>query len=142
MPITWPSVLTRGPPELPGEMEASVCSHRLYWLCWGRKRRVQEMMPMETERDSPQGAPMAMTKSPSFNCEESPNWAMGRAEDFSVSWSCTRARSVSLSEPTSLASKARPSYSRQRISTALSTTCQLVSTSPLVEMMTPLPATS
>ena len=88
---------------------------------------------METERLRPQGAPMAMTKSPSLSCR-------GVAErrrsgsgwpSASGSFSCSRARSVSLSVPTTLASSARPSNSRQRTSTALSTTCQLVSTSPV-----------
>ena len=35
-PTTSPWVFTRGPPELPGLIEASVCSHELYSLDPGR----------------------------------------------------------------------------------------------------------
>ena len=32
MPMICPLMLTSGPPELPGEIDASVCNHRLYSL--------------------------------------------------------------------------------------------------------------
>ncbi len=38
-------------------------------------RLEQEMIPMETDRDKPHGAPMAITKSPSLTSSESPSSA-------------------------------------------------------------------
>src|SRR5512140_150570 len=77
IPITSPSVFTSGPPEFPGEIDASVCSQIEYWLDVGRYRRVHEMIPSDTLRDSPHGAPMAITKSPSSSFSESPSRAKG-----------------------------------------------------------------
>src|SRR5690606_42094967 len=54
LPISW--VLTSGPPELPGLIEASVCTQRLYSLVVSRYRRVHETMPIDTERFMPHGA--------------------------------------------------------------------------------------
>ncbi len=97
---------------------------------------------MLTDRLSPQGAPMAMTKSPSVRDSDSPRVAWGRGGEFSGSSSLRRATSVSLSAPRTRALKARPSYRRQRTSVALSTTCQLERISPSGLMTTPLPLTS
>jgi hypothetical protein len=104
MPMTSPSVLTSGPPELPGLMAASVWSHRLYSLTPGRNRRVQDTMPMLTLRDMPHGAPIAITKSPSLSRAESPSFAKGGGDSPGLSLSWSSERSTSLSVPTIFAS--------------------------------------
>ena len=97
---------------------------------------------MLTERLRPHGAPIAMTKSPSVRVADWPRVAWGRGLAPAGSSSFSRATSVSLSEPRTLALYACPSYKRHRTSVALSTTCQFESTSPSALMRTPLPEVS
>ena len=61
------------PPESHADkIDASVWSHSEYSLEPGRYRLVHETMPIDTDRASPHGAPIAITKSPSFSFAESP----------------------------------------------------------------------
>ena len=83
-----------------------------------------------------------MAKSPSVSLSAGANVANGSGLALAGSFSRSRARSVSLSVPTTVAVMAWLSSNRQRTSVALSTTCQLVTTSPAAEISTPLPHTS
>ena len=76
-PITWPAMLSSGPPLLPGLIAASV------WIalmkdCWlpsppgltGRLRALT--MPLVTLDSSPSGAPTAITWSPTTTSLDEP----------------------------------------------------------------------
>ena len=67
MPITWPSSLISGPPELPWLMAASVwMAPRIWTSPWSEpmSRFRAETMPVVTVRVSPSGFPIATTGSP------------------------------------------------------------------------------
>ncbi len=80
MPTTSPRMLTRGPPELPGLIAASV------WMALMKAVLAESpadtgrlsalMMPVVTVEDRPSGAPTATTCSPTWTSSESPK---GRA---------------------------------------------------------------
>ena len=80
MPMTWPQLLIRGPPELP-EFRAA-----LVWIRFmGRPltltfRLMAETMPsvMVPRYSTPRGSPMATTLSPTRRASESPNSALSR----------------------------------------------------------------
>ena len=95
MPITLPSMLIRGPPLLPGLMEASVwrkLSNGPDWML----RPLALRMPAVTVFPRPKGLPMARTHSPTSILSELPKFRNGRgASAFTLS----RAMSVSSSVP-------------------------------------------
>ena len=76
-PITWPQRSTRGPPELPGLMGASV------WIIGsseipGSVRLRPLTIPRVIVWSRPMGLPMATTSSPTLMPDESPSLAAGQ----------------------------------------------------------------
>ena len=69
-PMTSPSILNSGPPELPTLIAASVCKKSSYVP--RSDRFLAEMMPAETENPRPWGFPIASTGSPTLTCSLSP----------------------------------------------------------------------
>ena len=67
MPITWPSMLNSGPPELPRLIAASVWMKSSYWPWWMSRPRA-ETMPAVTVPPRPNGLPIASTQSPTRDC--------------------------------------------------------------------------
>ena len=137
MPISSPLRLTSAPPELPGLMLASVWMK--FWKpAPGRLLRpTAEMIPLVTVWPTPNGLPIATTKSPI--CRRS-LFAIGIAVR-SCAGIRIRATSVSGSEPTNSARRVRPSARFTETSSASSTTWLLVSTSPRwASMITPEPS--
>ena len=63
MPITWPSMLNSGPPELPRLIAASVWMKSSYGP-WRMSRPRAETMPAVTVPPRPNGLPIASTQSP------------------------------------------------------------------------------
>src|SRR5262245_2751715 len=135
MPMTSPLMLTRGPPEFPGLMAASVCRKSSKGPC-PIERPLALMMPAVTVCCRPKGDPMARTQSPTFILSESPRFAAGKAPP-----PCRRstARSVRRSTPASLALYFLPSAVTASISLARSTTWALVRTGPAGSTITPEP---
>ena len=76
IPMTSPSMLTSGPPELPRLIAASVWMNDSYSLMPTAFRSRAEMMPVVTLWLSSNGEPTAMTSSPTFSLVLSP---LGRA---------------------------------------------------------------
>ncbi len=72
MPITSPSMLTSGPPELPRLIGASVWMNDSYSLIPTEFRSRAEMMPVVTLWLSSNGEPTAMTSSPTLSLLLSP----------------------------------------------------------------------
>ena len=130
MPITWPSRLTSGPPELPGLIEASVCRksvksarRRLRRAPRARAPRARRWSPCG---ESPNGLPIAITVSPISRSALLPSGVAGRPFASTLS----TARSASRSAPSTVASSSRPSRVVTRIRDAPSMTCSLVTTMP------------
>ncbi len=71
IPTTSPDMLTRGPPELPGLIAASVCRKSSKGP-WPIERPLALMMPAVTVCWRPKGDPMASTQSPTLILSESP----------------------------------------------------------------------
>ena len=86
------------------------------------ERPSAETMPEVTVWPKPKGLPIASTMSPTRSVSEEPKVVAGR----SVASTCSTARSVSGSLPTTLASSFLPSESDTSISSAASTTWLLV----------------
>jgi hypothetical protein len=101
-------MFSRGPPELPGLIGASI------WIIFGIEYCEPELgsegmilpspliIPAVIDPDSPNGLPIAAICSPTLNFAESPN---GNGVSLSFGTSCTynTARSVKGSEPINLA---------------------------------------
>ena len=107
MPITWPSPLISGPPELPGLIAASVwitseIEKPLGAWIW---RWSAETMPLVTVRSRAKGLPMATTGSPTCTLAESPS---GSGLAPSVLSTLRRAMSLEGSEPTTWAFCSEP----------------------------------
>ncbi len=68
MPISSPSMSTRAPPELPGLIGASVWMKEPESLMPVSVRFKAEMMPLVTVWPTPNGLPMASTRSPTCCC--------------------------------------------------------------------------
>jgi hypothetical protein len=112
MPTTLPFMSTRGPPEFPGLMEASVWIHTLKIPVSspvgrrnpsGRVRSVLLTTPKLTLRAWDRGAPMARTRSPTCTSPECPSVAQvtpGALRCTSSMSSWRRATSVQGSDPT------------------------------------------
>ena len=136
MPITSPCMFTRGPPELPGLIAASVWrkSSNGPWPIW---RALALMIPAVTVACRPNGEPTASTQSPTWTRSESPTFAARNVPLPSSSRSV--ARSVFRSSPTIFALCLLPSSVITSMSVARSTTCALVRAIPLGSTMTPEP---
>src|SRR5260370_14762640 len=67
MPITSPSMLTRGPPELPGLMAASVWMKDWNWRFGTMLRPLAETMPAVTGARDPKGLPNPRTPAATCN---------------------------------------------------------------------------
>ncbi len=155
-PTTRPSRSTSGPPELPGLIAASCCTHLVNRPVRPRSKAISSTssppsdvktrsvlltMPSVTDRDNAKGEPIAITVSPTTNPSESPKAATGNfspGSSFEVSMRIT-ARSVSGSSPTMVAGSSRLSASVTRNLRPSLTTCWLVSTYPSSLRMVPLP---
>ncbi len=104
IPMTCPRVLMRGPPELPGLIDASVwiMSTDVPTVPSVRARPLYETTPTVTLfPPRPNGLPIAMTHSPTSVWSESPS---SRAVRGSLGSIFTSATSVRGSRPTSFAS--------------------------------------
>ena len=103
-------------------------------------RPLAETIPAVTVACNPNGLPTASTQSPTCMLSEFPSFAMGNEWSTSI---LITARSVSWSEPITLASCCTPggsSCNRTRIRSAFSTTCRLVTMNPLASTITPDPS--
>ncbi len=119
-PMSCPSMLRSGPPELPGLIDASV---------WMKSKSVRspalklrctaETTPVVTVFASPNGLPMAMTVSPMRRSSERPGATNGIRSCVS---SFSTARSDDGSVPTVFAPSSRPSTSCTRKRAPRSTT--------------------
>src|SRR3989338_7867318 len=137
MPITSPLILKRGPPELPGLMEASVWINLANGaLASPITRPFAEITPTVTVFSNPKGLPTAIAQSPCSDLSESPSTANGSESLFLI---LITARSVRSSLPTTLALNFLPSTSLTTISSASPTTWLLVRISPSLLIMTPEP---
>ncbi|OYX65396.1 MAG: phosphoserine phosphatase SerB [Rhizobiales bacterium 32-66-11] len=105
MPMTSPSMLNSGPPELPRLMAASVCRKLSYGPALMLRLRA-ETTPTVRVPPRPNGLPMAITQSPTRILSESPNFT-----EVSGLSGFTRnsARSVFVSRPISSALSLEPS---------------------------------
>ncbi len=103
IPITWPRVLSRGPPELPGLMAASVwiISTLVCWTPRGKSRPLKDTTPTVTLLPRPKGLPIAITHSPTSTWSES---AISMTVRGSLGSIFSSATSVRASRPTSFAS--------------------------------------
>src|SRR5215213_9012055 len=142
MPTTAPLRSTRGPPELPGLIAASVCTARYtasFLLPDRTGRAVLDTMPLVTDSDRPRGAPAATTAWPT--CSES-DLAKTAGVRFCCPSTLMTARSLVSELPTTVAGTVRPSPKVTVMvppSEAPSTTCALVRMWPSLSMTTPLP---
>ncbi len=124
MPTTSPRAFTSGPPELPGLMAASVWSRPSNGvpLGPGRLRSSALTMPSDTLRSKRKGFPMATTSWPTaMDAGSASGSCTSEASD-----TCTTARSVAGSEPTSSPFVASPPGSRIRSALPLPATWWLV----------------
>ena len=106
MPTSWPLMLISAPPELPGLIAASV---------WMKKpksdtptcvRASAETMPLVVVWPTPNGLPMASTRSPICSASESPMAITGNGSGDSI---FSTARSSDSSCSSTLLSNSRPS---------------------------------
>ncbi len=144
IPTTRPERSTRGPPEFPGLMAASV------WIKSSRVRTAPPGVPASIARpmadtipevtDGPpsraRAKPRATTVSPSPSWSESPSSTIGSPSASILS----TARSALGSPPMARASKSRPSAVKTSMLRAPSTTWKLVTTTPSSRTMNPVPA--
>src|SRR5829696_4378083 len=139
MPTTWPRPLTRAPPELPGEMAASVwmrsTSERMPCSAEpGISRCRPEMMPAVMVFWNPSGLPIATASSPMAG---SCSWKV--AGSRSLRSTSTTARSVSGSVARTRPPARWPSKKATSTSRTSPTTWALVTTTPSLDQTTPLP---
>ncbi len=137
-PITSPLALTKGPPELPGLIAASVWMSRVSRLpdnCSSRSKA--ETIPVVTDGVSPRpnALPMARTSSPTSTSEDLPSLADGRSSPSIL----RTARSLVGSCCTNSAVFTVPSESMTVIFAASSTTWAFVTTCPSALIMNPVP---
>ncbi len=135
MPITSPSMLNSGPPELPRLIAASVWMKSSYGP-WRMSRPRAETMPAVTVPPRPNGLPIASTQSPTRSASESPNCT---AVSGLSGFTCSRAMSPVSSRPSTLAFSEVLSCKVTVISSAPSITWLLVTTMPEASMMKPDP---
>jgi hypothetical protein len=141
IPITRPAASSRGPPELPGLIEASVWMTLEIWKPLGASiwRCLAETMPVVTVRERPKGLPMAIAGSPTLTSSESPSGSGWRSSTSEGSIFST-ARSVEGSRPRTFASICSPFSSKRTVTlSAPSTTWALVRTVPWRSTTNPEP---
>ena len=124
MPITCPSMLNSGPPELPRLIAASVCRKSSYWPWWMSRPRA-ETMPAVTVPPRPNGLPIARTQSPTRDWPESPKSTVGSGLS---ALTFSKARSPPSSRPTISAFSVVLSCRVMETSSAPSITWLLVTT--------------
>src|SRR5512133_2986899 len=136
---TAPRPLTRAPPELPGEMAASVwtrsTSERMPCSAEpGISRCRPEMMPAVMVFWNPSGLPIATASSPTAG---SCSWKVAGRRSFRST--STTARSVSGSVARTRPPARRPSKKATSTVRTSPTTWALVTTTPSLDQTTPLP---
>ena len=140
MPIRSPSMSTSAPPELPGLMAASVWMKDPESEMPVSVRFSAEMMPLVTVWPTPNGLPIASTRSPTCCCSLSSIGRVGRrSPTFS---SLSTAMSERASASTTVAGNSRRSFSTTLIAWAPSMTWLLVTTMPSARTITPDPTDS
>ena len=82
-PITWPSMLNTGPPELPGFTGASIC-RKLSKGPAPRSRPSAEIIPAVTDPRRPNGLPAERIQSPTSIRRESPQATAGSGPPASI----------------------------------------------------------
>src|SRR5438128_6249472 len=104
IPTTSPLIFSKGPPELPGLIGASIWIMLgiEYWEPEGRSLPSPLIIPAVIEPDRPNGLPIAAICSPTSNVAELPN-ANGTSVSFGTSSAYNTARSVKGSDPINLA---------------------------------------
>jgi hypothetical protein len=126
MPTSRPSMSSSAPPELPGLIDASVCTKSKSIRSPALKFRcTAETTPVVTVCERPNGLPIAMSVSPGRRSSERPIVANG-SRSFVSSFST--ARSVEGSVPTTFAMISRPSRRPTRKRAPRSTTWLFVRT--------------
>ena len=140
MPTTSPSMVTSGPPELPGLAAAS------NWirLLKGRlpsgdsnSRLSPDTTPADAEGPIPKGNPTAATMSPGRRSAVERMVAAARSSG--ILWACSTARSCSGCTPVTVAVASSPSAKVTRMLSAPATTCMLVRMMPVSTITTPVP---
>src|SRR5437867_1893940 len=130
-------MLSSGPPELPGLIDASVWMKSVYVRSSVRSERPTALTtPVVTVCERPKGLPIAITVSPIMRSAAEPKGMCGRS---SPALTRTMAMSASASAPTSVASNSRWSASVTWMRLARSITCTLVMMVPSAATMTPEP---
>jgi hypothetical protein len=139
MPMTLPSMLRSGPPELPGLMEASVWmkSVKVRPASFdGTDRPSAETTPVVTVPLRPNGLPTATTVSPIMRSDDVPMFAAARP----VALTRRTATSLSGSTPISVAGSCEPSLKLTVIRDAPSTTWLFVTMIPSADQTNPDPS--
>ena len=83
IPITSPSKLNKGPPELPWLIDASVCIKSSY-LVKLISLFLADIIPEVTVPPKPKGFPIATTQSPTLDLSEFPNSTILKFSDDSI----------------------------------------------------------
>ncbi len=141
MPTTSPSIVTSGPPELPGLAAASnwirLVSMRL--PSGERYSRLRpETTPAVTDGPMPNGKPTATTSSP--GARSAVERRVAGAQVVGIVLACSTARSFSGCTPITVASDFHAvEESARLICSAPATTCRLVRMMPLSTITTPVP---
>ena len=141
MPTASPSRFSRGPPELPGLMAASVCMKSWKSRSRPRARRWRPLaltMPNVTVWLRPKELPMAKTHSPTSSASESASLMKGNASSRSIFATAT---SEPGSVPITFAFNSLPLDSVTSIMPSLASLTRwlLVNKYPSGEMMKPVP---
>ncbi|MPN22111.1 hypothetical protein SDC9_169494 [bioreactor metagenome] len=141
MPITSPSIVTSGPPELPGLAAASNWM-RLRSTClpsgdWNSRLK-PESTPADTDGPMPNGKPTAITWSPAFSPSVERMVAACRSSGGSLALSTARSFSGWLL--ITCASELLPSENCTSMRREPCTTCRLVRITPLSTTTTPVPS--
>ena len=138
MPTRRPSMPTSAPPELPGLMAASVWMKKRKSAMPTVVRATAETIPLVTVCPTPNGLPIASTRSPTSRSSESRSSSDGsRSAPGSMR---STARSVRSSARSTVASNSRRSASTTVISSAPRMTWLFVTMMPFSSTMTPEPS--
>jgi hypothetical protein len=140
MPTTCPSIVTSGPPELPGLAAASnwIRLVSIFLPSGSRNSRFSpETTPPLTLGPMPKGWPTATTWSPGRRSEVERIVAASRSSGSELALSTARSFSGCMLITT--ASDSWPLWKRTLMRLAPQTTCRLVRIVPLSRMTTPVP---
>ena len=135
IPITFPSISNKGPPELPWLIDASVWMKSSY-LEIPILLFLAEIIPEVTVPPNPNGFPIAITQSPILALSESPNFT---EINFSLDFICKTATSDNGSAPITAASYSLSPLTLTSMSSAPWITWLLVTTIPLLSIINPEP---